>query len=274
MDWTRSFAWMTQVTGLVLLVAGILKVYAAAASPDALLSPSASLWISAVLAGCEMAFGCWMLAGTHPRATRRLAMACFLIFLGVSIMKALAGESTCGCFGPVPVNPWATAVLDGFLLVALWWVKPAEGQGPSGRRWAVFTLLVAASGTVIAAVLVLAQPVRPSADGGGDNAVVVLRPEEWVGRALPADRTNGRGRPTFGGRMGGDAPSARMRSLSKGAAAIRGAGRGGWEATRNHGLVRSSRFPKKEKHPPTQRRERWCCAAGSAAPNGGSSALR
>jgi hypothetical protein len=137
------------------------------------------------LATAEILFGCWIISGLYPRLTRWLTALCFLVFFGSSLTKALSGEANCGCFGPVPINPWVTAAVDGFVLATLFWIRPVENARPNRRHWAVFTLLSAGSGAVIAVVLVFAQPVRLSASGGEDGAIDVLRPEEWVGRPCP-----------------------------------------------------------------------------------------
>jgi hypothetical protein len=172
---------------LLLTTAGALKLYSLAAAPSA--PPSDNAFGTTCLAGAEIGFGCWMLAGLYPRVTRWLAAVCFLAFLGWSLSNALSGEGSCGCFGPVPVNPWLTAGLDGVVLLVLLLTRPAAEPDPvaPARRWAVFGLLGAVCTAFSIGQLVLA---RSGAVGWGRDASsgatpVLIRPEEWVGRPCP-----------------------------------------------------------------------------------------
>jgi hypothetical protein len=172
---------------VLLAVAGALKFYSVAASAS--VSLSSDFFLTTSLAGAEIGFGCWMLAGLYPRVTRWAAALCFLGFLGVSLAKVFQGEHSCGCFGPVLISPWITAALDGFVFVALVYAKPSgeADAAAAGRRWTTFALLSGASAIVVAVLFVLAGPARLDENGRieGVSATVVLRPEDWIGRPCP-----------------------------------------------------------------------------------------
>jgi len=181
------FALISGLTAVILWCAGALKLYSAAALPIT----GTEFRLDASLAALEIVFACWLVVGMYQRAARWLAALCFLAFLGVSLTRALGGEATCGCFGPLPINPWVTAGLDGFILVALLWGKPTAAAhattNSSPRRLAVFVIAGGVSTVAAVVLVVLANPGRLGADGQieGSAAAVMLKPEEWVGQPCP-----------------------------------------------------------------------------------------
>jgi len=134
------------VLGSLLLVAALLKGYQLATDPLlSLASRPSSLapWLSAILDSrwfliavveFELLFGLWLIAGLCPRQTWFAALACFALFACVSLYKALSGESTCGCFGKVPVNPWHTLGLDCAALAALAGWRPSHNGSTVAPR--------------------------------------------------------------------------------------------------------------------------------------------
>ncbi len=120
---------LLRLVGFVLVAAGALKAAGALGAP----SPGGDLWesqwLTALVAGFEIALGAGLLAGLGGRAVRRLTVGCFILFFCVSLDKALAGEASCGCFGRLTVPPWLTAILDGGLFLALTTLKPPSRPG-------------------------------------------------------------------------------------------------------------------------------------------------
>lgn len=87
-----------------------------------------------------------------------MAVLCFACFAGVSLVKAVQGRATCGCFGSVEVSPTYTFVLDVVAVLALLRYRP-----PIGRRddaWGLLrklrSLLLPAAITAIPGVLFVA----------------------------------------------------------------------------------------------------------------------
>jgi hypothetical protein len=120
---------------------------------------------------------------------QRTAWATCVLFFGVastfSLYRGLAGETSCGCFGTLTVNPWVTLSLDLTAFVVLTFTRPSpivHSALPFGR------LAVASVTVVVASVLLVPeQPVMLSAEMTlhHEDQVVVLKPDEWIGKSFP-----------------------------------------------------------------------------------------
>jgi hypothetical protein len=169
---------------LLLLTAAFLKGYELYAAP----LPEASVWGSRTLriaaVEAEGFLGLWLLSGVWGSRARWAALVAFHVFFTLSLSRALAGEASCGCFGPVPIDPRWTAALDLAAILALWRWRPPERSGwPVGAhclRVAAVPILFLLVG--VPGGLVLAGR-WPEMDAEGSR--VVLRPETWVGRRCP-----------------------------------------------------------------------------------------
>ena len=121
------------------------------------------------------------------------SIALFSILGSVSLWKALTGVATCGCFGPLKVNPWYTTALDWALVVSLVIFRPRASIWRSGGHLPRMLRI----GSVLAVWLAFGGPVgigmasyRPAtlSVGGGaiaNGGVVMLEPERWVGLRFP-----------------------------------------------------------------------------------------
>ncbi len=88
----------------------------------------------------ELALGLWLVLG---RAKVMAWMVAVLLFGNFAILNLLAvwnGQSDCGCFGAVKVNPWLTLSLNVSVLGLLLWQRPQgvsrdvdswEGEAPA-----------------------------------------------------------------------------------------------------------------------------------------------
>jgi hypothetical protein len=190
--------------GLLLLTAAALKGHQLAAAPVPETGLLTSRWFLIGVVEFELFFGLWLLSGLYPKWTWRAALACFSGFACVTLYKALSGESTCGCFGRVPVNPWYTFVLDCAAVAALFAFRRSPlslreragvrvfGSSSSGRGWV--RVRIAALGAMLLAIglpgawaMATYHPASFSDSGKPTGAarVVVLEPERWMGRRLP-----------------------------------------------------------------------------------------
>jgi hypothetical protein len=194
--------------GLMLLVAAGLKAHQLATDPFVTLAhrsplPSGEGWVRALtpaflhsrpfliaVVECELLFGLVLLSGILPRLTWALALLCFGGFALVSLYKGISGESTCGCFGRVPVNPWYTFTLDAFAVLALLRWRP-RGQSRSHVLTSPRSAGVLAVWLVVGTPVALATwsaPVGTLTDLGEllpDGKTVLLKPETWIGKRLP-----------------------------------------------------------------------------------------
>jgi hypothetical protein len=67
----------------------------------------------------EVVLAAWLASGIRANAARVAAILAFVGFCAVSGFKALAGESSCGCFGSLRVPPAAMLGIDLLALGAL-----------------------------------------------------------------------------------------------------------------------------------------------------------
>ncbi len=179
-----GFAVVSRLLGLILLSAGLLKAYdLVALGSFAVLSWNDDLPILAALG--EILFGSWMIVGLWPRVSWWLAVGCFLVFLGVSLDRGLAGASSCGCFGTLSIPPWYMVAVDSVAVISLWCAQPSLAARATPKwRLAAWPLLVAAS----AGAVFLAVPAAHLDDAGefpDDVATITLHPDNWVGHRLP-----------------------------------------------------------------------------------------
>jgi hypothetical protein len=177
--------------GLLLLSAAAFKGYELFASP----LPETSLWTSRGfrIAGieAESGLGLWLLCGRWSRWARWTALAAFHAFFAFSLFKVLEGEASCGCFGPVPISPRATAALDLAAILSLWlWHPPERAERAVGSRRLrdsaiLFVLLLL--GIPGGVVLAVSYPdvLDADAEAIANRERILLEPEKWVGRRCP-----------------------------------------------------------------------------------------
>jgi hypothetical protein len=114
--------WLVRsILGLVLVVAGALKLYELAFEAQ---DESAPTTLLMVFAEAEVLGGVWMVVGVDPIRTRRWALAAFVGLAIASLFQALAGKCSCGCFGTFSVNPWLVLVFDLTAVGALLGSRP------------------------------------------------------------------------------------------------------------------------------------------------------
>lgn len=188
-----SWSWFRFLVAALLLVAAGLKAYQLATQPvlgEAWLDTRS---VGVAVVQFELIFGVWLISGIRPRLARWATLVCFTIFGFISLYRAVAGHQSCGCFGPVQVNPWVTFGLDAMVVVftAAASLKPSSIQSrhETSLRWAAAVASYLFVGSLVA-VWTMAGP-RPVvlADGAGDligeGEFVILEPETWMGRPFP-----------------------------------------------------------------------------------------
>lgn len=165
--------------GAVLLAAAWLK------SDDAadLAQGAAHRWLVAALVTFEFSVGVWLLTGLHPAATRRWVQCLFAAFAAVALWKAVGGDSSCGCFGTVVLNPWLMVAFDLSAVVAFARIQPDVSRTPRVGTHPARAAVVVAS--IVWIGMPLGMRVAPW-DGRADAATAFpLRPEAWIGDRFP-----------------------------------------------------------------------------------------
>ena len=186
----RHAAWpaLRIFLGLVLLTAAGLKAYQLASEPVLDTGLFDSRWLLIAVVEFELLLGLWLLSGLYPRASRLVAVGCFAAFAGVSLWKALSGETTCGCLGSrIAVHPWFTFAFDCLAVGLLSAVggqcraTPACRVSGWARALGCFAALTLLGGFLGYAALVSRLGPRPGVTGNG----LLLQPDQWVGKRFP-----------------------------------------------------------------------------------------
>lgn len=115
-----TYEFYSRVLGAVLLLSGLLKTHVFF-FPQGEVVPARAM---VLLYLGECIAGVWILAGLFPLITRVIAIFIFVAFLNVSLSKAFAGLTSCGCMGRLSVTPWYAVAFDVVAIGFLWFVAP------------------------------------------------------------------------------------------------------------------------------------------------------
>ena len=174
---------------VVLLVAAGLKLYQLSTAPLPGTGFMANRWVNLLESDCEIVLALWLLSGWRRKIVWILAMASFVMFIGLTAPKYFAGAASCGCFGAMKVPPLVTLTLDASIVLLLVFLRPhPHAPPPSNHMRLVVGAIVAGMIVVATAIPVICySPSRLIADGTlvGADRTVLLEPDEWVGQALP-----------------------------------------------------------------------------------------
>ena len=183
--------------GILLIIAGALKGWQLLTEPVA----NNSIWsyrpFLILTVEFELALGIWLLCGLFKKAAWLAALICFSLFSFITLYKGFSGAESCGCFGSVHVNPWATLfAIDIPSVIALVVFRPvlsfkrkAESirtliqefftPMPSIPRLGITICLTVITLAVTTPILAFNEPAKIT------SSYEVLEPETWVGKKLP-----------------------------------------------------------------------------------------
>ncbi len=170
----------------ILLAAAALKTYQLWTDP-ALGVIYGSSWLQAGLATYELLLAVWLLCGIGLHWSRRVALVSFMGFGCYAFFMGVSREASCGCFGPVRVKPWWTFGIDAALVAALLAWKAAR-EGPCTRRafsLGGLTMSLVACASILSLVVWRPGSAPSAAASLGDDRLVVLEPDKWVGKSFP-----------------------------------------------------------------------------------------
>lgn len=167
--------------GGILIAAAILKCYGAWHGDAPEIPLLRSIWAQVALVQVELILGTWLISGIAPRFSHIAAILAFSCFLAAASYQVVQQARSCGCFGPVRLDPRITVGLDAAVLIALlscWRACRIEPGIPRvARRFIVVAGCVAA---VAAPVFILR-----SGDPFDGRRIVFLEPAQWPGTAFP-----------------------------------------------------------------------------------------
>jgi len=96
------------IAGLFLLVATVMKTHQLVTEPIL----SKGFWESweffLIQIPLELGLAIWLLSGLFRKAVWLLTTVVFFGFIVITLVKAMLGMESCGCFGVVHVDPWVT----------------------------------------------------------------------------------------------------------------------------------------------------------------------
>src|SRR5579864_4299076 len=122
----RLLPWklVSRIVAGILLTAALLKLYGlrieAVASSGLFAAPEFQMAVVLF----ELALAAWLVWGKHPIGAWLLGLAAFTCFAATSLYLGWIGQTSCGCFGALHVNPWTTFILDLILLASLFLGRP------------------------------------------------------------------------------------------------------------------------------------------------------
>lgn len=170
---------VTIVAGLMLVIASLLKCYQLLTE----LIISTGFWESweffLIQIPLELGLGIWLLCGLFRKAAWLVAVGAFGMFIVITLQKGFAGAESCGCFGPIDVNPWVTlAAVDLTIFLGLLIFRPKAQKllpppWPSVKHF--FAVAIPTFLFLPALVLILAFNKPPDKT----DEYVVVKPEQW-----------------------------------------------------------------------------------------------
>ena len=189
------------VAGILFLATG-LKAYQLATAPlppvvqGSVFTPLLELlndryFLMATVVG-EILFALILITGIWLQYTWLLSLLGFSVFTLVSMMKGWGGESSCGCFGTVTVNPWLTATFDAAIVgLLIMFRERFDWTVPALDRKKVLAVLIAwlvLAGLAFLGMFSLKQ--RHATLGTeftrhGGRKMILLEPEKWIGKEFP-----------------------------------------------------------------------------------------
>lgn len=133
--YSSSWASLRVLVATILLLGAAFKAHALLDGGDrSYASLPVPRWLLYEQLVLESVLAIWLLSGRFARQARIASLACFALFICISLRSALSGEQVCGCFGYLAVSPWLTSLMDFAVLLALLLVRPPSRSPSAGRQ--------------------------------------------------------------------------------------------------------------------------------------------
>ena len=176
--------WVLLLAAIVLIIAGALKGY------DLLRGAVLNhYFFHTADVMLELAAGVWFISSVAAFYARRAGILLFTIFLCVSIFRGWQGQTDCGCFGPVPMNPWITATMDGLILLLFTVVQSNRPRTGHTVRWrkalAGLMALVIVTAGIGGGFYLCPAMLHANGKLTGGRGVVLMQPPAWNGKRFP-----------------------------------------------------------------------------------------
>lgn len=185
---------MRLFVSILLICTALLKAFQVVFDPSALAVLSHWRHVKPLLIGSELGLGLIALIGFRWQQVRWFLLVLFAGFACYTLTLAIWGINSCGCLGPVEINPWWIFLLDmvvlGGLVTEALLERDRQYEQYQVTRGLTISLLFSVAFISAATAVGLAwQSDRhqnnslPGVHTAGE--FVVLEPEFWVGKPFP-----------------------------------------------------------------------------------------
>ncbi|GHT45338.1 hypothetical protein FACS189454_04650 [Planctomycetales bacterium] len=175
----------------VLLFAAGLKAYQLATVPSLGEGILHARWFNILVVEFEIFFAFWLISGLLPKLTWLASIALFSMFTLVSLFKAISGETSCGCFGNVTVNPWITAAFDAGIVLLLTLTKSNLSVPLHITRWkfrlsaVILFWMILTMPVVWLSLNVKTATLTKTGELTSGFRNIIMNPADWVGAKFP-----------------------------------------------------------------------------------------
>jgi Protein of unknown function (DUF1573) len=127
-----SYSLVAKALAVLVVAAAVLKLQGLGEGPVSASGVFSAPEFQMAIIEFEAILAVWLFSGKYPVGSWLMASVVFVCFAVVSASQGLIGQTSCGCFGRLTVNPWQAFVLDLVVLAALAIgrpdLRPAEGS--------------------------------------------------------------------------------------------------------------------------------------------------
>jgi hypothetical protein len=136
----------------------------------------------------EFLLGVWFVASRRSRAAWTAVLLVFIGFACYSVAGGIQGKLSCGCFGRIGVSPWLSLAVDCATIAALVVIRPMSTAAASqpARWWRpAIAAAVCALPLAVTAGWAAIGSLRSSIGAAEHKPLVLLEPDQWVGKPFP-----------------------------------------------------------------------------------------
>lgn len=192
LPWRRVWNWPRAVD---ISVAALLLATAAlkAISPSQAITTAAT-WgmdypVVIFVVQVELLLAAWLLSRTALKLARFVTASMFLFFATISLVLALQGHTSCGCFGQLKMDPWMMFLLDSSVVLAFLWAALVATPCPTTTKSPFRSISFAYPGLAPLALTAMLihrpETLVSSTTMVGSSNIVILEPETWIGEKCP-----------------------------------------------------------------------------------------
>jgi hypothetical protein len=141
--------------------------------------------ISVSLIAVEVGLAVALISKFHTEMVRRISITLFSLFLLISLLKLLSGETSCGCFGQIEIHPFFSFTFDlAAISSLLLWDTSKAGS----IQLKLITSAVSVIGFIGVLIFIGSKPISLNEVGKStsDGRLVVVETGDWIGKRFAA----------------------------------------------------------------------------------------